>query len=333
MGLCLYDQYEFPWATGYFDRKPFEPLGSAGIMCADSSVPVDPTLTALLYALLDQPGWVAYGQKVMFVTHGTPKAIALKLQSRTGKALLADDLDVLIKLADSPGGEADIAKAAKHFNADKDFLEMLYDDLSSVRKNCISLLAIRACRIGNNRAYLQKLARLLNVHTISAPLQRDFFGLDTNPHLGPPPGATFDQIAAKVAKMSTPMGLPAPDRVLMTLTPMAEHKFSVTTLAESAKGMTMFLNSAFQFRMPFTTWTPRDGVVIYGVVKPGGFYVFPGMKGYAGLFVNVPNPRFVSFLPTAEVPLPALADGVTVTRREHRRMRRAAFFQKLRRAG
>ncbi len=73
MGLCLYDQYEFPWATGYLDRKPYEPLDSAGIMCADSSVPVEPTLTALLYALLDQPGCVAYGQKVMFVHTERPR--------------------------------------------------------------------------------------------------------------------------------------------------------------------------------------------------------------------------------------------------------------------
>ena len=208
---------------------------------------------------------------------------------------------------------------------------MLNDYIQQVRRLCPAVLAIRACRIGNNREYLTKLARLLNIHAISAPLQRDFFGVDRNPVVGPPPGLTYDQTVEKVKKVAKPLGDP-PNRVLMTFQPLADHKFQVTTIAESTQGMVNFLNGAFRFKKRVTSWTPQEGVVIYGVMKAGKYYIFPGLPGYQDLFLNFANPHFRVYPPSEMPPLPALQGTVTVTRREHRQMRRAAFFEKLKRA-
>ena len=333
MGMCLYDQVEFPWAANYFDRKPSEPLGALGWMQVDASIPIEPTLEDLLYNIINHgtESWKRYGQDVMFVTHGTPKALYLKLFDREAKSLMVDDLDVLLRLADAPDNEAGQAEAIGHFGESQPMIDMIQAYIKAVRLLCPRSLVIRACRIGSNQRYLTRIAKLLNARTLSAPIQRDFFGVDENPRVGPPPGLTYDQLVAKVKKVALPLG-EAPNRVLMTLRPVKDHKFNIVTAAESSQGVVNFLNGCFRFGKTVTSWNPAEGVVIYGVQKAGKYYVFPGMPGYQELFVNGANPAFVAHPPQESIPLEMYRGNVTVTRREHRQMRRAAFFQKVRAA-
>lgn len=333
MGICLYDQVEFPWSTNYFDRKPSEPLGALGWMSVDASIPIEPTLEDICYNIINHgtEAWKRYGQDVMFVTHGTPKALYLKLFDREGKSLMPDDLDVLLRLADAPATEAGQAEAIRHFGESQPMIHMIQSYIKAVRLLCPRSLVIRACRIGNNQKYLTRIARLLNARTISAPLQRDFFGVDSNPKVGAPDGLTYNQLVEKVKKVAQPLGEP-PNRVLMTMRPLKDHKFNVTTAAESAQGVVNFLNGSFRFARKVTSWTATEGVVVYGVMKAGKYYVFPGMPGYQDLFVNGANPAFVAHLPQETMPVEMYRAPVKVTRREHRQMRRAAFFQKVRAA-
>lgn len=96
--------------------------------------------------------------------------------------------------------------------------------------------------------------------------------------------------------------------------------------------MINFLNGCFRFKKKVTSWIPAEGVVVYGVQKAGKYYVFPGMPGYQDLFINGANSAFVAHLPQETMPVEMYRSPVTVSRREHRQMRRAAFFQKVRAA-
>jgi len=230
VGICLYDQVEFPWATNYFGYRPAEPLGAMGWMSVDASIPIEPTLEEICYRIINHgtEAWRRYGQDVMFVTHGTPKALYLKLFDREGPSLMVDDLDVLLRLADAPDNEAGQAEAIRHFGESQPMIHMIQAYIKAVWLLCPRSFVIRACRIGTNQRYLTRIARLLNARTISAPMQRDFFGVDRDPKVGPPAGMTFDQLVEKVKKVALPSG-EAPDRVLMTIRPVKDHKFNVVT--------------------------------------------------------------------------------------------------------
>lgn len=333
MGMCYYDETEFPWAAAYFQYLPVEPLGSLGTMAVDDYASMPPTLEDLVTQLSARRGWKSYGDRIMLVTHGTPSAIYLTLNVTKEKALRERDLDILIRMVES-GKEEDLKACTAHFDDDPTLMKELRDNIKKVQRQCMSALVIRACRIGQNRSYLTKLARLLNAHHVNAPLNRDFFGVDKNPHVGRfemnGKPATFEELAKKASKVARPMGDP-PNRLLMTFVPMADHKFAITTAAESEKAVVNFLNESFCFRKPVVSWQPAKGLVVYGV-QNGKHHVFPRFAGYQALFTNVTNPHFVAHPPVDDIPLDMINAPVQISRRQERRMQRAAFMQRLRKA-
>ncbi|MBX7104641.1 MAG: hypothetical protein K1X57_11205 [Gemmataceae bacterium] len=285
MALAIYSKTDFPWAETYFKCRPAEPLGG-GLppLPVNMAFGADDINLELIIGMVGT-SWSDWRSSLLIASHGTTEAIMMGLSFDRPQSLRYNDLKVLCKLIDTDENDQLVAD---YFQMEKFIITGIRYALTNFRRCGIQTLAVRACKIGNNDRYLLKLAELLNIQQISAPLYRDFFGYDLNPFLAKP--GSFEKGAAKF-KALKPWGA-APNRVLIGFEKLEKSKFRIHTAAESEKGILDFYKQWFQFQNPPIKWSEKDGLILFGIQKKPGEVYFPAHPQYGQLFRVINNPRY-----------------------------------------
>lgn len=320
MALAIYCKSDFPWAEDYFRMMPIEPLGGGlSSMPIKQGFGVDQILLEDVISIIDPLEWTNWASSFMLASHGTTEAIKMGLCFDRPEPLKAKDLEALFTLTKP---ETDVAKLAKRFKIDDYVLAGIQSKLNEFRKLSISTLAIRACRIGNNDAFLLRLAELLNIKHISAPLYRDFFGVDRDPLVAK--AGTYDAGLKKFPTLK-PFG-EKPNRVLMAFEVKPHHQFNIHTMAESEQAVVDFYREQFTFANPPAVWHESMGINIFGIQKRPGVVVFPGNPAYTSMFRVVTNPKyFMTDMRLPPLPMPPFGEPAKPARPH--RVRR--FFAKV----
>ncbi len=307
MSIVMYPAPDFPWAGAYYDQAPCEPCG-AGQLPLPITTPVSVSHVSLesLLTVLTAGGvtWDTWGSGSSFlvVSHGTKEAIDISLFYDNTNHLSYDDLTALCAF-DSP--TFDVKKLAHRFRVPDWQMSTILTMISDFRKYSARHMAIRACNIGNNEKFLVKLAELLNVKQISAPLKRDFFSF-----IKPKPASSdeLDKYAAaeehhlqRTKKKALTIYGEKPNRLLLGFKDLPKHLVETHCLYESTTAVDNFFRDKFDLRKP-VAFTPGKQLAVFGISRDTNDKVFPKDSEFSTLLKVIANPKFQMTDP----PLPPL---------------------------
>jgi len=319
MTIAIYSSKELPEAGAYWGMRPREPLGSGqgfAFIAEGFDVKIDLLLSHLLH-LLNPEDWGDWGGVHVLVGHGTNEAINLGLSAENPAVLRLKDLETLCKFV---SGDVDGAVIKKKYKVDPDVLADTIDRFCTLS---LRHVAVRACNIGSNDAYLLKLAELLNIKTISAPTRRDFFtGLYPKKVTEDPDPAVAARIIMKKApKVINSYIVGEKNDIVMFNFEKGSRptRFRCHAVASSEKAVNDFYRANFQFLNPVDfKW--GMAVPLYGInmnherlpLVP----IFPNHPNYSSFLKVVNNPKFVQYPPPQiNLPLYIPKDPMTPVRR------------------
>jgi hypothetical protein len=302
MALAIFSKKEFPWADDYFRCFPAEPLGP-GLAPPQirQSCRADDINLETIFSIVGT-SWSDWRSDLLIASHGATEAIMLGLSFDRPQSLTLADLKVLCKLSPDESG---ILEVAKRFGLDERVIRGIRNGLMNFRRCGLRTLAVRACKIGNNERYLLKLAELLNVECVSAPLDRDFFGRDKNPEIAPTQvprsgksavksGANREMMPAFEAVLVTfPQGKPYGVTLNRLFIGFEKLKKPSSTSTRARRAKRPSFTAAFSCSAPPPTrWSPADGFIIFGIQKKVGEVCFPAEPRYARRLTVVKNPKY-----------------------------------------
>lgn len=303
MTTALYSSNELPEAKAYWALGPQEPLGGGlgnVFVYEHFDVALDPESNGNLYLahllnLFNCEDYFNYGGSHLLVGHGTNEAINLGLSKESPAVLRLKDLVLLCKYMNDEATDEQIEKKFKVVAMN------MYDIIARFHMMSLRHLAIRACNIGNNDQYLLKLAELLNVSSISAPIRRDFFSAIN------PMQVTLDTFNAKAHKVYNSYIMGSGEDLLMLNFEKGSKptRFKTHAVATSEKAVNDFYAANFKFRSPVKfKW--KMTLPIFGINKNHNRMplvpIFPAHPEYTQYLKVLTNPKFVAYPPPAYLP-------------------------------
>ncbi len=298
MPTAIYSSSELPEAGPYWSLRPTEPLGpglGSVIVKEGFDVKIDLMLSHLLN-LFDPDSWTDHGDTHVVVGHGTNEAMNLGLSDEYTKVLRLKDLQQLIKFV--KGDVPDKVIETKYHVDASALLEKL-DRFSFLSLNH---LAIRACNIGNNDAYLRALAELLNVKSISAPIRRDFFTAISPMHVTK---KTFMEKAHKVYNCfiigdKDAKGNATGDDLMMLNFEKGDKptRFITHAVATTEEAVNRFFRENFTFAAPIK-FQFGMAIPLYGInfnhQRMPLIPLFPTHPKFTSFIKVIENPKFFNF--------------------------------------
>lgn len=151
-------------AAAYYQTFRFVPISHGSYVCA-GRVYINETQKFTMFNLVNaMESRVKTGDDLLIACHGNRHAISL----RPGTGLWLDNAAIEMML------NPDSSQAAKFGMSKDDYISMI-TKLEKIQKLRIDHIALRACRIGNDRKFLQNFGRLFGARSVSAPTLRTMY--------------------------------------------------------------------------------------------------------------------------------------------------------------
>ncbi len=153
-------------AAAYYQCFRHLPITSSSNMWADRVYIKMGESFTLLNLVRNMDGRVKFGDDLLIACHGNRHSISL----RPGAGLWLDNAAIEMMLNPS-SDQAAIMNLSK-----ADYIDMI-TQIEKIRALKIDHIALRACRIGNDRKFLTNFAKLFGARSISAPLTRTMYAI------------------------------------------------------------------------------------------------------------------------------------------------------------
>jgi hypothetical protein len=150
-----------PWAVGYYLFVKNHAINKSTCISTDGVVQCDVFSLSNLLKKINQ--YASYGDNIILCCHGTPTKLGLSPFKGAPKWMEEEHLDLL-----ASGSE----EARIRFGYSEKEWEEFMNDLDKVCQKNLNHIAIRACRIGKNKRFIKKFAKLLFARSVSAPTLR-----------------------------------------------------------------------------------------------------------------------------------------------------------------
>ena len=278
------DAVGLPQSPGYYSLYANIPTGRSG------SIQVDGTVGHLghnpfkfEYLILSILLRVSYGQDLCVVCHGSRDRLGIFTKGESW--LHHKELDLLIR-QDPHDFES--------FGMNQAAYQKLLDNLATVRKLNINHLAIRACRIGNDRQYLKKLAFVLGANSVSAPTLKTAY---LKPRLYGVTNDTQRKMFTTAFPIAFDVPLSSNAKVTLGSYELSKTQFKAGIAADAEATLGQFYRDNFPGTATPTRKQLEDGTEgfpMHGLCVPGNshkFY-FPKDPRYVSHLTNVTNCRF-----------------------------------------
>jgi hypothetical protein len=150
-----------PWAIGYYAWVKSHAINKSTYISNDNVISCDPFTLSNVLKKINQ--FASYGDNIILCCHGTTMKLGLSPFKGAPKWMEEAHLDLLAEGSD---------KAAVRFGYSEAEWTEFMNDLDKVCQKGLNHIAIRACRIGKNKRFIKKFARLLFARSVSAPTLR-----------------------------------------------------------------------------------------------------------------------------------------------------------------
>lgn len=266
------------------------------------------------------------GEGAVIVGHGNDHALLLPLSRKTTQKLTRATVMTLnnyLSGADKRTA-AQVAASAEIRIKSKNTFTDLCEWIEIIRERNLGHVALRACNLGKSGVgFLEDLKTLFNCQMVSGPMIKDAY-VDWNPNNVARSLQDFEKVIQDPAYRKMIVWGTTPNRVAIQTTQtkaqVADHSFSLESLAESSTAVQTFLDEQF-LTTKHINYRPGQTVPIHGFYYEGAV-VFPNTHYYAQLICTAPSFKEIP-LPMYFPPAEVVRQGLISRIRSNVQLRRA----------